>query len=92
MAKKEVMAISARSADKVTVDDSFDVQEGDEYSLLPQQNRRLLMKTNLVVLPIMIIASTLAFLDKVGFRHSCWLVRLLIQECRMLWALLQFMA
>lgn len=35
------------------------------------QNRHLRLKADLVVLPIMVIASTLAFLDKVIFPFSC---------------------
>lgn len=37
----------------------------DVHSLPPAQNRRILMKTDLVVLPCAVIAMTLAFLDKV---------------------------
>lgn len=36
-----------------------------EETLTPKQNRRLLIKTNSVVLTIMVLASLLAFLDKV---------------------------
>jgi hypothetical protein len=35
-------------------------------SLSPAQNRRMLMKTDLVVLPCLVLAMTLAFLDKVS--------------------------
>lgn len=38
----------------------------DVHSLPPAQNRRILMKTDLVVLPCLVIAMTLAFLDKVS--------------------------
>lgn len=38
----------------------------DVHSLPPAQNRRILMKTDLVVLPCAVIAMTLAFLDKVS--------------------------
>lgn len=35
--------------------------------LSEEQSKRLRLKADLVVLPLMVIASTLAFLDKVGF-------------------------
>ena len=35
--------------------------------LSEEQNKRLRLKADLVVLPLMVIASTLAFLDKVSF-------------------------
>lgn len=38
----------------------------DVHSLPPAQNRRILMKTDLVVLPCAVVAMTLAFLDKVS--------------------------
>lgn len=38
----------------------------DADSLSPAQNRRILMKTDLVVLPSLVIAMTLAFLEKVS--------------------------
>jgi hypothetical protein len=38
--------------------------------LSEEQNKRLRLKADLVVLPIMVIASTLAFLDKVRFLAS----------------------
>lgn len=41
----------------------------DVHSLPPAQNRRILMKTDLVVLPCAVIAMTLAFLDKVSKRR-----------------------
>lgn len=42
----------------------------DMHSLPPAQNRRILMKTDLVVLPCAVIAMTLAFLDKVSKRKK----------------------
>lgn len=42
----------------------------DVQSLPPAQNRRILMKTDLVVLPCAVIAMTLAFLDKVSQREN----------------------
>lgn len=52
----------------------------DVHALPPAQNRRILMKTDLVVLPCAVIAMTLAFLDKVskektppGFLNVSWL-------------------
>lgn len=38
----------------------------DVHSLPPAHNRRILIKTDLVVLPCAVIAMTLAFLDKVS--------------------------
>lgn len=42
----------------------------DVHSLPPAQNRRILMKTDLVVLPCAVIAMTLAFLDKVSKKRT----------------------
>lgn len=42
------------------------------HSLPPAQNRRILMKTDLVVLPCLVIAMTLAFLDKVSKKQFPW--------------------
>ena len=48
------------------VGESGDLTDLANEELTPAQNRRLLVKTNLVVLSIMMMASFLAFLDKVG--------------------------
>lgn len=42
----------------------------DVHSLSPTQNRRILMKTDLVVLPCAVMAMTLAFLDKVSKKRT----------------------
>lgn len=42
----------------------------DVHSLPAAQNRRILMKTDLVVLPCAVIAMTLAFLDKVSKKQT----------------------
>lgn len=42
----------------------------DVHSLPPAQNRHILMKTDLVVLPCAVIAMTLAFLDKVSKKRT----------------------
>lgn len=47
----------------------------DVHSLPPAQNRRILMKTDLVVLPCLVIAMTLAFLDKVSKKQSSFFNR-----------------
>lgn len=39
--------------------------------LSEEENKRLRLKADLVVLPIMVITSTLAFLDKVTHAASC---------------------
>lgn len=61
---------------KSTNKDGADLGEGaenmssqlsdDVQSIPAAQNRRILMKTDLVVLPCAVIAMTLAFLDKVS--------------------------
>ena len=42
------------------------LRELSQTVLTPARNRRILIKTNAVVLTIMVLASTLAFLDKVS--------------------------
>ena len=51
--------------------------------LSPAMNKRLRMKTDLVILPLIVITSTLAFLDKV--RQSKSLVFLRLTATRMEW-------
>lgn len=41
-------------------------------TITPQQNRRMLIKINSVVLMTMILASTMAFLDKVSPAMPCF--------------------
>ena len=41
-------------------------QEANNLHLTEAKGRRLLLKTDLVVMPLIILAMTLAFLDKVG--------------------------
>ena len=43
----------------------FTISEAEILS--EEQNRQLRLKADLVVLPVMVVASTLAFLDKVCF-------------------------
>ena len=51
--------------------------------LTPAMNKRLRMKTDLVILPLIVITSTLAFLDKVCSSDS--LIRLRLTPIRMEW-------
>lgn len=37
----------------------------------PTMNKRLRLKTDLVILPLIVLTSTLAFLDKVFFLNKC---------------------
>jgi hypothetical protein len=50
------------------VDGDLTISETEILS--EEQNKRLRLKADLIVLPIMVIASTLAFLDKVSILGS----------------------
>lgn len=50
-----------------------EMRDVETETLTPQQNRRMLIKINSVVLMTMILASTMAFLDKVSPAHHSYL-------------------
>ena len=50
---------------------SIDSHQRDEVlELTKAQSKRLLLKTDLVVMPLAVLSMTLAFLDKVGFTST----------------------
>lgn len=61
--KEQLAETQTSNSDMAQVGEVADLAD---QTLTPQQNRRILIKTNAVVLMIMVFASLLAFLDKVS--------------------------
>jgi hypothetical protein len=67
---------------------------GDEAvePLTKAQRKQLVLKTDLVIMPLAIVCMTIAFLDKVSHPYNTPIFALLKDHCRMLWATLPFSA
>lgn len=66
----EIIAdMKAKPVSEANLEARFDIDltASESELLTPKQNKGLRVKADLVVLPIMVVASTLAFLDKVNF-------------------------
>ena len=61
----------AQTSIKSNMEQVGEVFDLADQTLTSEQNKRLLIKTNAVILTIMILASLLAFLDKVR-KHICY--------------------
>ena len=65
--------VSTSSGSHATMDDSHDVKQNVEASetsasrpeITEAQAKRILLKTDLVIMPLIVLSMTLAFLDKV---------------------------
>ena len=68
--------MSSGSGSHATMADSQDVKQVVEASetraslpeITPAQSKRILLKTDLVIMPLIVLSMTLAFLDKVYMR------------------------
>ena len=66
---------SGDDASKEKIQHTMSTDRGDATELSKAQAKRLLLKTDLVVMPLAVLSMTLAFLDKVNrfilswFRH-----------------------
>lgn len=75
----EIIAdMKAKAVSEANLEARFDIDltSSESELITPEQNKRLRVKADLVVLPIMVVASTLAFLDKVNFPISRILSRI----------------
>jgi hypothetical protein len=52
------------------VTESNEAAHSDSMEITAAQNRRILLKTDLVIMPLAVLCMTLAFLDKVNFSYS----------------------